>query len=166
MTKSSLSLNQIKHEIAQKNACIVLVNANLLSGENIDMDDGTMINDALTSVNTDIEPSFMSTLCCCNSSKNRIAMGEVRARSPPSIRSPHTIAMFNSLNESQSDNQYTNNHYSGHFIVVIGYDDYRNIVFYRNPASARNLSFTSYHCFEAARRSYGTDEDVLFIYEI
>lgn len=54
--------------------------------------------------------------------------------------------------------------YLGHFIVLIGFDDTRKMVVYRNPSSDFAISFTSYENFERARLSFGTDEDILFIY--
>ena len=62
-------------------------------------------------------------------------------------------------------NANTKKDYLGHFIVVIGYDHAKNIMFYRNPARTKTLSYTDYTSFEAARKSYGTDQDILFIYE-
>lgn len=63
-------------------------------------------------------------------------------------------------------NQSNNGNYCGHYIVLIGYDDSRELVFYRNPSSSNSFSFTSYSSFECARRSFGTDEDLIFIYSI
>jgi hypothetical protein len=69
------------------------------------------------------------------------------------------------LNLAQLKNENSSsNNYSGHFIILIGYDDNRHLIFYRNPASKRNFSYTTYFDFELARRSYGTDEDILFLY--
>ena len=56
------------------------------------------------------------------------------------------------------------NNYQGHFIVIIGYDDTKKLIFYRNPATSKKLSFTSYFNFEISRKSFGTDQDILFIY--
>ena len=58
--------------------------------------------------------------------------------------------------------------YQGHFIVLIGYDQQKQIFIYRNPSlpsgSEKVISITKYEYFERARKSYGTDEDILFIY--
>lgn len=52
----------------------------------------------------------------------------------------------------------------GHFIVLVGYDDDKEIIFYRNPSRSENLSYTTFASIETARKSYGTDQDILFIY--
>lgn len=54
--------------------------------------------------------------------------------------------------------------YLGHFIVVIGYDEVNKKIFYRNSAKSYYLSVIDYNVFELARKSYGTDQDILFIY--
>lgn len=53
--------------------------------------------------------------------------------------------------------------YLGHFIVVIGYDNESKRILYRNSAKAYCLCTIDYHVFEEARKSYGTDQDILFI---
>lgn len=70
------------------------------------------------------------------------------------------------LKNNRSSHGGVENHgnYCGHYIVLIGYDDSRRLVFYRNPSSSNDFSFTSYSSFECARRSFGTDEDLIFIY--
>jgi hypothetical protein len=54
--------------------------------------------------------------------------------------------------------------YCGHFIVLVGYDEQNSVIFYLNPATSKNLSFTSYGDLESARKCYGTDEDIVFVY--
>lgn len=81
------------------------------------------------------------------------------------------------LNETISQNQNVLKHcciylinklkpsfYCGHFIVLIGYDDTNNRFFYRNPSTYRNLSYTTQENLELARKAYGTDEDIIFVY--
>ena len=51
----------------------------------------------------------------------------------------------------------------GHFIVLVGFDKEKQLIFYRNPATHQTLSYTSYESLEKARKSFGTDEDILFI---
>ena len=60
--------------------------------------------------------------------------------------------------------KFKRNNYLGHFIVIVGYDDNKRLIFYRNPATSKKLSITSYFNFEIARKSFGTDQDILFIY--
>ncbi|XP_073168911.1 protein GUCD1 isoform X1 [Lepidochelys kempii] len=54
--------------------------------------------------------------------------------------------------------------YQGHFIVLCGYNKASGSVYYNNPAYADRTCSTSISNFEEARTSYGTDEDILFIY--
>ncbi|XP_069071219.1 protein GUCD1 isoform X2 [Pleurodeles waltl] len=54
--------------------------------------------------------------------------------------------------------------YQGHFIVLCGYNRTVGSVFYNNPAYADRMCRTSMSNFEEAWRSYGTDEDILFVY--
>ncbi|XP_053557962.1 protein GUCD1 isoform X1 [Bombina bombina] len=54
--------------------------------------------------------------------------------------------------------------YQGHFIVLCGYNKSSGSLFYNNPGYADRLCRTSINNFEEARSSYGTDEDILFIY--
>ncbi|KAJ4941380.1 hypothetical protein JOQ06_011263 [Pogonophryne albipinna] len=54
--------------------------------------------------------------------------------------------------------------YQGHFVVVCGYNRTTGCIFYNNPAYSDRVCCTSVSVFEEARRSYGTDEDILLIY--
>ena len=54
--------------------------------------------------------------------------------------------------------------YAGHFIVLIGFDNVRQLIFYRNPSTSKRLSYTGEENFELARKSYGADEDIIFLY--
>ncbi|XP_068952783.1 protein GUCD1 [Petaurus breviceps papuanus] len=54
--------------------------------------------------------------------------------------------------------------YQGHFIVLCGYNRASESIFYNNPAYADRMCSTSVTNFEEARTSYGTDEDILFVY--
>ncbi|XP_051951076.1 protein GUCD1-like [Xyrauchen texanus] len=55
--------------------------------------------------------------------------------------------------------------YQGHFVVVCGFNHKTGSIFYNNPAYSDRVCCTSFSNFEEARRSYGTDEDILFIYK-
>ncbi|XP_042090094.1 protein GUCD1 isoform X2 [Ovis aries] len=54
--------------------------------------------------------------------------------------------------------------YQGHFVVLRGYSRAAGCVFYNNPAYADRMCSASVSNFEEARTSYGTDEDILFVY--
>ncbi|KAL4609578.1 protein GUCD1 [Arapaima gigas] len=55
--------------------------------------------------------------------------------------------------------------YQGHFIVVCGFNRATSSIFYNNPAYSDRVCCTSFSNFEEARMSYGTDEDILFVYK-
>lgn len=53
--------------------------------------------------------------------------------------------------------------YTGHYIVICGYDAVKNEFEIRDPASPRKHEWVSSLCLEQARKSFGTDEDLLLI---
>ena len=54
--------------------------------------------------------------------------------------------------------------YCGHFIVLVGFDERNSVFFYLNPSTNKNLSFTMESDLEIARKCFGTDEDIVFVY--
>ncbi|XP_047500233.1 protein GUCD1-like [Penaeus chinensis] len=54
--------------------------------------------------------------------------------------------------------------YQGHYILLIGYDLRKNHLYYRNPSFKNRICSISFSKLDEARQSYGTDEDVIFIY--
>jgi hypothetical protein len=118
-------------------ACVILIDANKLNGIN-------------TSNDIDLNLISMTKNNCCTLSS-------------------FTSLLFNTNNSNYEANQKEMEEkndlaYCGHFIVVIGYDDMKKIIFYRNPSTSKCLSYTSEYNFELARKSFGTDEDILFVY--
>lgn len=55
--------------------------------------------------------------------------------------------------------------YAGHYIILCGYNLRKNKFLYRNPTFRDRLCATSFHRLDKARRSYGTDEDLILIYK-
>ncbi|XP_077214855.1 guanylyl cyclase 1 [Tasmannia lanceolata] len=53
--------------------------------------------------------------------------------------------------------------YTGHYVVICGYDADTNEFEIRDPASCRKYERVSLECLEDARKSFGTDEDILLI---
>ncbi|GJV79345.1 GUCD1-like protein [Tanacetum coccineum] len=51
--------------------------------------------------------------------------------------------------------------YTGHYVVICGYDAHTDEFEIRDPASPRESDRISSKCLEEARKSYGTDEDIL-----
>ncbi|XP_059141692.1 protein GUCD1-like [Physella acuta] len=55
--------------------------------------------------------------------------------------------------------------YQGHFIVVCGYDTHKALIFYKNPDSHfHDTCCIHMEEFDRARKSDGTDEDTLYIF--
>ncbi|KAF7286647.1 hypothetical protein GWI33_004680 [Rhynchophorus ferrugineus] len=55
--------------------------------------------------------------------------------------------------------------YQGHYIVLCGYDLSSQKVYYRNPSFNDHVCIMPLIHLEQARKSYGTDEDLIFIYK-
>ena len=55
--------------------------------------------------------------------------------------------------------------YQGHYIVIVGYHMRTTTVYYRNPSFKDRICSMSFSALDEARQSYGTDEDVIFIYD-
>ena len=140
----------------QRCVCILLVDVSLLKGRNLDHDESLQIEEeemcGLANEADEADEDKKGSLsfqmqtsekCCFKFNNNSNSSSPIE---------------LNSKNKSASNN------YLGHFIVLIGYDDLRGCVFYRNPATSKKLSYTSYANIEIARKSYGTDQDILFIY--
>lgn len=53
--------------------------------------------------------------------------------------------------------------YTGHYVVICGYDAQSDEFEIRDPASSRKSDRISSKCLEEARKSYGTDEDILLV---
>ncbi|XP_024027789.1 protein GUCD1 isoform X1 [Morus notabilis] len=75
----------------------------------------------------------------------------------------------NSLKESwlkdvfMTDFTGSNSNYTGHYVIICGYDSLTDEFEIRDPASARKHVKVSSDCLEEARKSFGTDEDLLLI---
>ena len=141
LEKKSVNFEFIKTQLTLNRICIVLVNAVCLNGN--DLENENLIDD--DDFSTQNVNSKIATCCYFYSSSYQ-----------------HN-EKSNNFDSNSSQNKKSTN-YFGHFIVLIGFDDRKSLVFYRNPASRKPLSCTSYLNFEKARLSYGTDEDILFIY--
>lgn len=53
--------------------------------------------------------------------------------------------------------------YTGHYVVICGYDNDTDEFEIRDPASSRKFMRVSSKCLDDARKSFGTDEDLLLI---
>ena len=53
--------------------------------------------------------------------------------------------------------------YTGHYVVVCGYDEDRQEFVLRDPASSNATLVISAAGFDNARKSFGTDEDILLV---
>ncbi|KAF5203211.1 Gucd1 [Thalictrum thalictroides] len=53
--------------------------------------------------------------------------------------------------------------YTGHFVVICGFDADKGEFDIRDPASSREYARITLNCLEESRKSFGTDEDLLLI---
>ncbi|XP_062001453.1 guanylyl cyclase 1 isoform X2 [Rosa rugosa] len=73
------------------------------------------------------------------------------------------------LSPSSQDNVFisdrcgSNSDYTGHYVIICGYDTATDEFEIRDPACSRKHEKVSSTCLEAARKSFGTDEDLLLI---
>ncbi|KAK1299414.1 hypothetical protein QJS10_CPB14g01678 [Acorus calamus] len=56
--------------------------------------------------------------------------------------------------------------YIGHYVVICGYDTETDEFEIRDPASSRKCERVSLPCLEEARKSFGTDEDIIFVNKV
>ncbi|XP_056637943.1 protein GUCD1 isoform X1 [Diorhabda carinulata] len=54
--------------------------------------------------------------------------------------------------------------YQGHYVVLCGFDIHNEKLFYRNPSFNDHVCVIPMEIFDLARKSYGTDEDIIFTY--
>ncbi|XP_022857278.1 uncharacterized protein LOC111378328 isoform X5 [Olea europaea var. sylvestris] len=53
--------------------------------------------------------------------------------------------------------------YTGHYVIICGYDAVANEFEIRDPASSRKFERVTSLCLEESRKSFGTDEDILLM---
>ena len=156
----------------------MLIDAGLLNGRNFEMDSDSDDPNEILSEDFDLHSykaeERKDSNCCfgysfsyANKSISPALSKENSNVNASNSRTNQAHAQTNSLDElveSYFKNSGNKSKYLGHFIVLVGYDDSKNVILYRNPASSKKLSYTSYYYFEIARKTYGTDQDILFIY--
>ena len=55
------------------------------------------------------------------------------------------------------------NAYQGHYVLAIGFDLPKKKIYYRNPTLRDRVCVMPFDRFDEARKSYGTDEDLIFV---
>jgi len=70
--------------------------------------------------------------------------------------------LSNILNLDEENSHHDS--YQGHYVVLIGFDPNKREVLYRNPTVKDKVCHMPYDSLEESRTSYGTDEDVIFIF--
>ncbi|XP_050385070.1 guanylyl cyclase 1 isoform X1 [Argentina anserina] len=75
----------------------------------------------------------------------------------------YKLSPFNQDNVIISDLCGSNSDYTGHYVIVCGYDTATDEFEIRDPACSRKHERVSSTCLEEARKSFGTDEDLLLI---
>ncbi|GAB6028687.1 hypothetical protein CHUAL_004512 [Chamberlinius hualienensis] len=53
--------------------------------------------------------------------------------------------------------------YHGHYVVLVGYDSTKEIIYYNDPNLSEGFCHISYESFEKARTSKGTDQDLVLV---
>ncbi|XP_071744103.1 uncharacterized protein [Lepeophtheirus salmonis] len=74
------------------------------------------------------------------------------------------IVLVNSNELKSSTNSIEVAHYQGHYILVVGYDLKKKTIYFQDPSFKQSGNVASFAQFEKARKAYGTDEDIVFIY--
>jgi len=59
---------------------------------------------------------------------------------------------------------FSSSSYQGHYIVLVGFDNLSDQIYYRNPTVRNEVCEMTRSSLEEARTAYGTDEDVIFIF--
>jgi len=67
------------------------------------------------------------------------------------------------VNSKDGPKTKSNVGYQGHFIVLTAVDKEKNVIYFNNPSSSNPVCVTPIEDLEAARKSYGTDEDIIFV---
>lgn len=75
----------------------------------------------------------------------------------------HKLSQSWPENLSFSDLIASNSGYTGHYVVICGYDTDADEFEIRDPASSSTHQRVSSKCLEEARKCFGTDEDLLLI---
>nr|ANF28677.1 guanylyl cyclase domain containing protein GUCD1 [Ziziphus jujuba] len=65
-----------------------------------------------------------------------------------------------------SDFNAKNSSYTGHYVIICGYDMGTDEFEIRDPASSRKHEKVSSKCLEEARKCFGTDEDLLLVFQL
>jgi len=63
--------------------------------------------------------------------------------------------------DGEKDN---NRDYQGHYICLTGVDREKNLIYFANPSAQYPVCVSGVEDLERARKSYGTDEDIIFVY--
>lgn len=55
--------------------------------------------------------------------------------------------------------------FQGHYVVLCGYRMPEKMFLYRNPSKSERVCSVPFDAFDRARKRFGTDEDVIFVYQ-
>ncbi len=147
--QSDASLEDILSHLRDRGPCIVLVNANLLSGPSANIAAFKVQN--------------VLSRCCPGvggSSSSSSKKGKDEADGG--------VTTSNSKKKSGSGNSLsgwrTSATFQGHYILATGFDEKERKVFYHNPSLGSGPSSIFFRQFDSARTSHGTDQDVIYVY--
>ncbi|EDV24101.1 uncharacterized protein TRIADDRAFT_57249 [Trichoplax adhaerens] len=89
----------------------------------------------------------------------------VRCLDRSDIKAKMKKKMFSTISDKILSLRIFSNKFLGHFVVVCGFNRREKIIYYKDPGSDCDICAALLVNFDAARHSYGTDDDILFIYK-
>nr|XP_039268083.1 protein GUCD1-like isoform X1 [Styela clava] len=102
---------------------------------------------------------------------NPVDSSNLASNSPPEIPCCFWFCCWNggeystiTSQQLNAENNQMSSDYWGHFVVIVGYDLNRKIFFLNDPSPDGKHVQCTFETLERARKSYGTDEDILFLY--
>lgn len=144
LSRDNLRVNQLFRDAHLKGVKVVK--------ESVSMDDIVDFLDKRQPIIILIDWKKMSCIHCCTgprlSKKLKDSMMEV----------------FNGSLDSETDNK-TNRGYQGHYVCLTGVDREKRLIYFSNPSAKHPVCVSSVEEVETARKSYGTDEDLIFIFD-
>jgi len=144
LSRDNLRVNQLFRDAHLKGVKVVQ--------ERVSMDDIVDFLDKRQPIIILIDWKKMSCLHCC-------AVLRLSEKLKDSM-----MEMLNGSPDSETDDSKSNRGYQGHYVCLTGVDRERRLIYFSNPSAKHPVCVTSVEEVETARKSYGTDEDLIFIF--
>jgi len=156
--EKTVTLNEILHHLSENGPVIVLTNANLLSCSRCS-NYISCYPSCFSSVSYQEEliRVFQRFLVCIFQNFEGFL---------PQLFKDFATFFINCIRKFISNGKENAYHdsYQGHYIVLVGFDQKAKEVLYRNPTVKDKVCGMPFETFEEARTSYGTDEDIIFVF--